>query len=93
MLTNSLADDLPVRVSEIAAVVAPGSSAEPVDISRAQTLAMDDQMLRRALTAQGRGDDATVARVESELRDTFAAAILALFRVSAGLMVLAFLVT
>ena len=37
--------------------------------------------------------DATVARVKDELRDSFAAAILALFRVSAGLMALALLVT
>jgi|JI10StandDraft_1071094.scaffolds.fasta_scaffold29124_2 EmrB/QacA subfamily drug resistance transporter len=93
LLTNSLTADLPMRVPEIAPIVAQGSSAEPVDISRAQTLAMDEKVLRSEMAAQGRGDDATVARVKDELRDSFAAAILALFRVSAGLMALAFLVT
>ena len=93
MLTNSLAADLPVRVPEITAVVAHTGSVEPVDLSRAQALAMDDGALRSELAGQGQGDRASVARVGDALRDSFAAAILALFRISAVLMALAFVVT
>ncbi len=93
MLTNSLAAELPVRVPEIAAVVAHTGSIEPVDLSRAQALAMDDGALRGELAGQGQGDGASVARVGDALRDSFAAAILALFRISAVLMALAFVVT
>ncbi|MGL4543096.1 MAG: MDR family MFS transporter [Polymorphobacter sp.] len=93
LLTNSLAAELPVRAPELAAVVANQTDAVAVDISHAQKLAMDHRQLQAELAARGHGDDARVARVESALRDSFAAAILSLFKVSAALMLLAFLVT
>lgn len=54
---------------------------------------MDHNLLAAELRARGVGDAAQVARVEAGLRASFADAILALFKVSAGLMGLAFVLT
>ena len=86
VLTNALAAELPRRAPAFAA-------AGPVDISRAQAMAMDPAVLRTALAARGVTDPATVTATGDGIRASFARAILGLFPISAVLFVLAFIVT
>ncbi|MFZ4687960.1 MAG: MDR family MFS transporter [Polymorphobacter sp.] len=84
LLTYHLAAELPVRVPQL--VVA----GQAVDLSQAQTLAMNRTALREAL----RSDDPAVAATASAgLKDSFAVSIEALFPVTLGLLALALLVT
>ena len=87
VLTNHLSRELPRRAPELAAASA------TFDISRAQALAMDPAALGKVLAAQGNTDPAAVARVGSELKASFADAILGLFPISLVVFALAFLVT
>ena len=86
LLTNHLAAELPRRAPDL--IVA----ASGFDISRAQTLAMDPAALRAALGARG-ADPAVVARTGDGIRASFASSILGLFPISAGILLLGFLVT
>jgi hypothetical protein len=89
LLTNALVAELPRRAPEVAAVTS--SSAGGVDISHAQQLAMDRPALAAELARQGVAPT-EVDRVGGALKDSFAVAILSLFRVSLGLLALAFVV-
>jgi EmrB/QacA subfamily drug resistance transporter len=84
LLTHHLTGALETRVPEL--VVA----GQPVPLSRAQTLAMDEGVLRDALAAQGLADPAVTAKVASGLQASFADSIEALFPVSLLLMLAAF---
>ena len=87
LLTNHLAAELPRRAPDLAVAAA------TVDISRAQLLAMDAGALRAELATRGVTGDAAVARTGAGLRDSFAAAILGLFPISAAILLLGFAVT
>jgi EmrB/QacA subfamily drug resistance transporter len=89
LLTNSLVAELPRRAPEVVAVTA--SSDGGVDISHAQQLAMDRPVLAAELARQG-VPATEIDRVGGALKDSFAVAILSLFRVSLGLLSLAFVV-
>jgi EmrB/QacA subfamily drug resistance transporter len=84
LLTHHLTGALEIRVPEL--VVA----GQPVPLSRAQTLAMDDGALRDALAAQGVADPAVTAKVTGGLQASFADSIEALFPVSLLLLLAAF---
>ncbi len=83
VLTNALAAELPRRAPLVAGV----------DISHAQTLAMEPAALTAALAARGIADPARVAATSSGLRASFSSAILGLFPISAVLFVVSFVVT
>ena len=87
LLTFNLTRELPQRVPYL---VAPGQS---IELSQAQTLAMDRRELGKALAART-GDDSVRATVaEAGLKASFAIAIEALFPVTLAILVLAWLVT
>ncbi len=85
LLTHHLAAELPRQV--------PALASGGLELSQAQTLAMDRPALVRALAARGSEDPAAVAQAEAGLQASFAMSIEALFPVALGLMGLAFLVT
>ncbi len=90
VLTNALAAELPRRAPLVATATATGGS---VDISHAQTLAMNPAALTAALAARGVTDRARVAATHEGLRDSFAVAIVGLFPISAVLFIASLLVT
>ncbi len=87
VLTYQLSGQLKTRLPELAP---PGQS---IDLSHAQTLAMDPGALRAALLRQGHDDPIAMARAGSALKSSFAFAIEALFPITLAIMALAFLVT
>ncbi len=91
VLTNMLVAELPRRAPLIASVAQVGGA--PVDISRAQALAMNPAALAAALAARGITDPAQVAATGDGIRDSFASAIVGLFPISAVLFIVSFIVT
>ena len=87
LLTNHLASELPRRVPDLMRGEA------VVDISEAQRLAMDRPALQATLAARGDRDPASVERTSAGLKDSFSAAILGLFPISALIMLVGFGVT
>ncbi|QXQ07249.1 MFS transporter [Sphingosinicellaceae bacterium] len=86
LLTNHLAAELPRRVPDL-------TRGTVVDISQAQRLAMDRPALQATLAARGDYDPASVERTSAGLKDSFSAAILGLFPISALIMLVGFGVT
>lgn len=87
LLIFNLSRELPVAVPQLVAV---GAS---IDLSEAQSLAMDRGKLEAALAARHGGDPAVVAAAAAGLKTGFANSIWALFPVSLGVLGLAFLAT
>jgi len=87
LLTFNLTRELPQRVPVL---VVPG---EVIELSQAQTLAMNPTALHAALAARGSDDPARAAAAQSGLKASFAIAIEALFPVTLAVLLLAWLVT
>jgi EmrB/QacA subfamily drug resistance transporter len=87
LLTNGLVAELPKRAPEVVSVTA--QSVTGVDISHAQRLVMDRPALVVELARNG-VPATEIDRISGALKDSFGAAILSLFRVSLGLLALAF---
>jgi len=87
LLTNHLVTELPRLAPAFATTEA------AADISQAQRLAMDAPALKAVLASRGIRDPAVVAQTSAGLKESFAAAILGLFPISAAVMLLGFLVT
>ena len=87
LLTYQLTGELQARVPQL---TAPG---QRMELSQAQTLAMDGGALEAALAARGITGAAATARAESGLKASFALSIERLFPVALVVLLLAFLVT
>jgi EmrB/QacA subfamily drug resistance transporter len=87
LLTFNLTRELPQRVPVL---VVPGQA---IELSQAQTLAMNPTALHAALAARGSDDPARAAAAQSGLKASFAIAIEALFPVTLAVLLLAWLVT
>ena len=87
VLTNALAAELPRQAPDFV------RATRGVDISRAQTLAMDHTALAATLSAAGIDDAAAIERTSAGIKTSFSDAILGLFPISALLLALGFIVT
>ena len=87
LLTYHLAGELPVRVPQLV------EAGQQIELSQAQTLAMDKGKLQAALAARHNDDPAVAAAVSAGLKTSFAVSIEALFPVSLAVLLLAWLVT
>ncbi|MEY2883714.1 MAG: hypothetical protein RL490_1438 [Pseudomonadota bacterium] len=87
LLTWQLSGELKLRVPELA------SAGQHLELSTAQTLAMDRGALRAALAARGDADPAVADRAGAALRTSFALSIERLFPVALLILGIAFLVT
>jgi hypothetical protein len=87
LLTWQLSGELKARVPELA------SAGQHLELSTAQTLAMDRGALRAALAARGDADPAVAERAGAALRTSFALSIERLFPVALLILGIAFLVT
>ena len=87
LLTASLVRELPVRAPDLARLPA------AFDLSHAQALAMNPARIGAEQTAIGASDAAAARRIEAGLKESFAAAILGLFRVSAAIFAGALVMT
>ncbi|OYU34234.1 MDR family MFS transporter [Novosphingobium sp. PASSN1] len=87
LLTWQLSGELKLRVPELA------SAGQHLELSKAQTLAMDRGALRAALAARGDRDPAVAERAGAALRTSFALSIERLFPVALLILGIAFLVT